>query len=352
MEPRALKLKVGFFVLVTFIILVVFVFILGGHKALFTRRYNLDTSFTNTAGLNKGAAVRLSGVRIGSVKKIEFPEDPDINLIKVIMEVNEEGMRRISPDSVATIQTEGLLGDKYIEIIRGRKEPPKQIQNNMQIRGYTPPRVQALIGQSAQLIDNVTNISHSLDKIVKAFGKKENIENINNAISSLSRSAGAIEGILRAVQTRPSVLHTLIYGERDKSGKGFDENTLLRIDDAVTNLNDVILQLRKGSGVFHALIYDKNLSTDLDSTLSNLSSASSQIGGEDGAAAELRKAATNFREITEMLKGGEGTLGALLIDPTVYDQLKGLLGQADRSRFVRAAVKYMLEERAQDTKNQ
>jgi phospholipid/cholesterol/gamma-HCH transport system substrate-binding protein len=352
MDQPALKLKVGFFVLVTFIILVIFVFIFGGDKVLFKRRYNLNTSFSNTAGLTQGAAVRLSGVRIGSVKDVEFPDDPDINLIKVIMEISEEGMKRINPDSVATIQTEGLLGDKYIEIIRGKKEPPKQIQNNTQIKSYTPPQFQELIGQSGQLIDNIISISQSLDKIVKAFAKQENVENINKTIASLSRSAEAIESSLKAVQTNRGVLHTLIYGERDKSGKGFDENTLLKIDDAVTNLNDVIVKIQKGPGVFHALIYDKKLSTDLDSTLSNLSSASGEISGEDGVAAELRKAATNFREITEMLKGGEGTLGALLIDPAVYDNLKGVLGQADRSRFVRAAVKYLLDEKAKDTENQ
>ena len=349
MEQRALRLKVGFFVLVTFIILVIFIFIFGGDKVLFKRTYNLNTSFSNTAGLSKGAAVRLSGVRIGSVKKVEFPKDPEINLIKVIMEVSEEGMRRVSPDSVATIQTEGLLGDKYIEIIRGKKQPPKQIQNNTQIKSYTPPQVQELIGQSGQLIDNIINISKSLDKIVEGFGKQENIENINKMIASLSRSAEAIETSLRAIQTNRGVLHTLIYGERDKSGKGFDENTLLRIDDALANFNDLLVQIRKGPGVFHSLVFDKNVSNDLDTTLANISSASGEISGEDGAAAELRKAATNFREITEMLKGGEGTLGALLIDPAVYDNLKGVLGQADRSRFVRAAVKYLLEERAKDT---
>lgn len=349
MDQRALKLKVGFFVLVTFVILVIFVFIFGGEKVLLKRTYKLNTSFTNTAGLTEGAAVRLSGVRIGSVKEVEFPEDPDINLIKVIMEVSEEGIRRITPDSVATIQTEGLLGDKYIEIIRGKKEPPEQIQDNTQIKSYTPPQVQELIGQSGQLIDNIINISKSLDKIVKAFGKQENIENINKMIASLSRSAEAIEGSLKAIESNGGVLHALIYGGRDKSGRGFDEQTLSEIDETVANLNDLVARIKDGPGVFNALIYNKKLSEDIDDTLSNISSASSEIGGEDGAAAELRKAAENFREITEMLKGGEGTLGALLIDPAVYDNLKGLLGQADRSRFVRAAVRYLLDEKAKDT---
>ncbi len=301
MDQRALKLKVGLFVLITLVILIFFVFIFGGTKTLFTKIYILNTSFTNTAGLNHGAAVRLSGVRIGSVKEIEFPSDPDINLIRVVMNVREEGMKRISPDSVATIQTEGLLGDKYIEIIRGKKEPPKKIQNNMQIKSYTPPQFQQLIGQSGQLIDNVIKISQSLERIVDAFGTEENIENINKTIASISNSAQAIEKSLQAIENQP--------------------------------------------GVLHSLIYEAQLSNDLHNTLANISSASDDISGEDGIAAELKEAAANFREISEMLRGGEGTLGALLIDPTVYDNLKGVLGQADRSRFVRAAVKYLLDEK-------
>ncbi|MFQ5786795.1 MAG: MlaD family protein [Thermodesulfobacteriota bacterium] len=348
-DQRALKLKVGLFVLLTLVILIFFIFLFGGDKTLFKRTYKLNTSFTNTVGLNQGAAVRLSGVRIGSVKEIEFPSDPDIHLIKVVMDVREEGMRRISPDSVATIQTEGLLGDKYIEIIRGKKEPPKKIQNNMQIKSYTPPQFQQLIGQSGQLIDNIIKISQSLEKIVEAFGTKENIENINKTISSISKSAEAIEKSLVAIEKQPGVLHSLLYGRRDKSGKGFDENSLLKLDDAMTKLNELMTQIQQGPGILHSLIYEKQLSNDLDNTLANISLASDDISGEDGIAAELKEAATNFRAISEMLRGGEGTIGALLVDPTVYDNLKGVLGQANRSKFVRAAVKYLLDEKAKNS---
>ena len=345
-DQKVLKLKVGLFALITLVIFLFFVFILGGESTLFKKSYSLITSFSNTAGLTQGAAVRLSGVRIGSVKGISFPNDPDISLIKVQMDVSEDGMRRISPDSVATIQTEGLLGDKYVEIVRGKKEPPKKIEDSMQIKSYTPPQVQQLIGQSGQLIDNIISISQSLDKIVKAFGKEENIESINKTITSLSKSAASIEKTLVAIENQPGILNTLIYGRKDKSGKAIDENTLLKIDDAVTNLNNLLSQIQKGQGILHTLIYDSKITGDLDTTVSNISSASKDLSGEDGIAAELKKAAANFREISEMLKGGEGTLGALLIDPTVYDNLKGVLGEADRSRFVRAAVKYLLEEEA------
>ena len=73
---------------------------------------------------------------------------------------------------------------------------------------------------------------------------------------------------------------------------------------------------------------------EIDVTLANLTVAS----------AELKDTLANFNEISEMLRGGEGTLGALIIDPSIYDNLKGILGEAERSKFVRAAVRYLVDQ--------
>ena len=63
---------------------------------------------------------------------------------------------------------------------------------------------------------------------------------------------------------------------------------------------------------------------------------------------ELKETMANFNEISEMLRGGEGTLGALIIDPSIYDNLKGILGEAERSKFVRAAVRYLVDQEQVD----
>src|SRR5579885_3384064 len=94
-NQRVINLKVGIFVLISLLIFMVFIFALGGKSSLLKKTYKIRTSFTNTAGLSEGAPVRLSGLRIGSVKEIKFPENPDNNFIVVTMEVNEEGIRRI-----------------------------------------------------------------------------------------------------------------------------------------------------------------------------------------------------------------------------------------------------------------
>lgn len=347
-DRRALNLKVGLFVLVSLTIFMVFVFFVGGENSFLKKTYLLRTSFSNTAGLAEGASVRLSGLKIGTVQEIEFPEEAEKNFIKVTMEVNEEGMERISNDAVATIRTEGLLGDKYIEILRGSKEPPKELPDELLIRSYTPPEFGQLLGQSEELIDNIISISKSLDEIVKSFGKQENIDNISRTIASIRKTVEAIE-------KEPGVLNALIYGRKAKPGqpqpKDFN-HTLDKLDETITNINDLIVQVKKGEGLLNSLLYDGRLTNKFDRTLTNIDSAAGdirsatrEIADKEGIIKELKQTVINLRKISEKLEGGEGTLGALMNDPAVYDSVKNLLEESERSRFVRGAVKYLVDDK-------
>ena len=62
-------------------------------------------------------------------------------------------------------------------------------------------------------------------------------------------------------------------------------------------------------------------------------------------AADVRSFSSNLAEVSRMIREGEGSIGALVVDPSVHDALKGVLGEAERSRFVRSAVRYMIEEK-------
>jgi phospholipid/cholesterol/gamma-HCH transport system substrate-binding protein len=343
-NQRVLNFRVGMFVLITLSVLIVIIFLLSGERGFFEKSYTLTTYFSNTAGLIKGAAVRLSGVRIGAVTDIEFAKEPaGEKLIIVTMKITKDGMSRISPDAKATIRTEGLLGDKYIEIIQGVEQPLAKIPESMEIESQTPVEFASIIGQSGDLLANIISISESLDKIVKAFGKEENIHNINKTIASVRASSEAIQKNVEAIEKNNGILNTMIYGEKNKSGKP-EENALIKLNKAVSKLDNLLDQINEGQGTFHNLVYNKNLSNDINSTVSNLKTATANLNGDSGVITELKETMSNFREISEMLKGGEGTLGALLIDPSVYDSLKGILGEAQRSRFVRAAVKYFIEQ--------
>ena len=343
-NQRVLNFRVGLFVLITLSLFVLILFFLTGEQRFYEKSYTLTTSFTNTAGLIKGAAVRLSGVRIGAVTDIEFTPNPvGDKVIMVRMKISRDGMSRINPDAKATIRTEGLLGDKFIEVIPGVEKPMAKLPDSLDIESQTPIEFASIIGQSGDLLANIISISESLDKIVKAFGQEENINNISKTLASLRASSEAIQKNLEAIEKNDGILNTMIYGEKDKSGKS-DENALIKLNKAVTKLDNMLNQIDKGDGTLHDLVYNKELSSDINSTVANLKNATANLNGQDGVITELKETMSNFREISEMLRGGEGTLGALLIDPSVYDSLKGILGEAERSRFVRAAMKYFIEQ--------
>jgi len=338
-NQKAINFRVGLFVLIAVGIFSMILFFLSGEQSYFEKSYTLKTSFKNTAGLIKGAAVRLSGVRIGAVIDLGFAQDPvGDKVINVTMQINREGMSRLNPDAKATIKTEGLLGDKFIEILPGQEPPLTVLPDSLSIQSQTPIEFASIIGQSGDLITNVISISKSLDKIVKGIGEGENLENINKTIASVKASSEALQKNMEAIEKGNGILHTMIYGPKDKSGGQIDENTLVKLNKTVSKLDKLLNQINEGDGMLHALLYDKKLTGEVDTTLSNLSVASG----------ELQKTMANFKEISDMLRGGEGTIGALIIDPSIYDNLKGILGEAERSKFVRAAVRYLVDQEKVD----
>jgi len=333
-KPSAIK--VGIFVLASIVTLIIFVFMLGGDTKFFTRNYKVQTSFTNVAGLSEGASVRLSGVRIGSVKEIKFPKEIDKNFIVVLMDVKQDGVKRIGSDAIATIKTEGLLGDRYIEIIKGSKQSPKEIKDILKINSFNPADITKLLDQSDELIGNIINISESLDEIVKAFGREENINNISNTIASFRRS-------IEAIEKEDGMLNSLIYGIKNKESG--DKSTLQKIDETIVLLNELLTQIKTGDGLLTALLFEEGLKIKVDSAISNIEKAAESIGDESGIASDLRDTAANLKSISQKLDQGEGTIGAMINDPLLYDKMNNILGEAERSRFIRATIKYLIEQK-------
>jgi|SRR5579862_937967 outer membrane protein OmpA-like peptidoglycan-associated protein len=128
--------RVGFSVVISLLILAAGVFIIGDKQLLFRRTYKLSAEFQNVAGLNNGADVQVGGIHLGTVKYISLPDGPDGKLT-VVMDLANSTKNIIRRDSVAAIKTEGLLGDKYVEISFGSEKAPN-IQNGDKIKGETP----------------------------------------------------------------------------------------------------------------------------------------------------------------------------------------------------------------------
>src|SRR5450755_1375893 len=110
--------RLGAFIIAALAILVTGIFIIGGKQYLFTPTYRLNAQFASVVGLDAGAEVRVGGVHSGSIRSVDLPSTP-AGKITVRMDLDKSSHRIIKQDSIASIKTEGLLGNEYVAISFG-----------------------------------------------------------------------------------------------------------------------------------------------------------------------------------------------------------------------------------------
>ena len=118
-----LQLRIGAFVLAALLVFLAIIYLLGAQARYFERKDTLLAEFTEVGGLIEGAAVRLAGVQIGRVTDVVLPGEPG-GKVRVTLTIARRFMGRIRRDSEARIVTQGLLGDKLVEITLGSAAAP------------------------------------------------------------------------------------------------------------------------------------------------------------------------------------------------------------------------------------
>jgi len=305
----ATELKVGMFVFASLLIFMATVFLIGGERKFFAERYLLIAEFPDVQGLMEGAPVRVSGVDVGIVKKISFPEVMEERKIKVEMLIDKKVQKRIREDSYAMIQTMGLLGDKYVEISQGSPEK-KIIPSGGIVQSIAPPDLYQVLQKGNVIIDNTIKITDSLQKILRSFGTEESAQDLAATIRSLDE-------ILEEIKEGEGLLSFLIFDRRGKE-------LIMNLSNSFEALGEILDRIKGGDGLLKKLIYD-------------------QQGGQ--LMEDIEIAARNIKEITAKLNEGTGTLGALLNDPSVFEDLMIVLGGAKRSERLQKIIQYAIKKR-------
>ena len=264
MKPStSTEIKVGIFVVGILVLFGAAIFTIGSHQEYFQRQYTLWASFSNISGLIVGAPVRLAGLTVGRVNTIRFPEETGTKTIRVELKINKAVQKRIREDSIASIQTMGLLGDKYVEVSLG--SPEHQIlSDEARINSVDP----------IDLMEYATKLEETIDAV-----------------------------------------NTILIDVKEISG-----------------------QIRSGKGLLHALLYDP-AGGEL---VNNLAVAS---GSADKLMKDLSSAVESVDNIVKKVERGEGTLGGIINDPTVYEDLKMVLGGAKRSKTIKALIRYSIKKK-------
>jgi len=157
-----LELKVGIFVFIGLAVLVIFVLSIGGFKT-WSSGYRINLVFNFINGVKIGAPVRFAGVDVGEVKKINLQFKPVENRTDVCLEVWIRDIVRVPIDSTVWVNTLGLLGEKYVEIIPG-KDYSHTLKENQSLTGTDPVPTHELFSKAQSIMDNldsgITKIVH------------------------------------------------------------------------------------------------------------------------------------------------------------------------------------------------
>jgi len=251
----------------------------------------------------------------------------------------------------------GVLGDKAIDISLGTSEG-----DPIPIGGAIPSGssgdLTSLLKSGGALMDNLVASSENVRKLTDAFADPEVAKNLTGSLSS-------VRSILQGIEKGNGALHALIY---DPRGAAETHRLLVKLADVSTQAEKALEQVsmvlegaRTGEGALHALLYDPKAAK----TVGALGDAAGELAvilhdartSENGAVhqlvygdarnlfANLGAMSEDLRVITGKIRAGEGTLGALVVDPSVYDDLRAVLGNVKRNKVLQELVRITVSNR-------
>ncbi len=354
------RLRVGIFVMVSLVIGASIAFAIGSQKNLFSSKTTYFAIFHDVGGLQKGNTVRVAGVNVGSVTEVIIGDSGRIEVyLRVIDDAThlirgESGAALIGEGpmpSFAAIGSKGLLGDRLIEITVGSDEYPAW-DPEQAIPVSVGGGIMAL---AERTLVEVEGTAHNLRLATDPFSDQEFSNDLKETARNLAKASGVIANgdgtigrlmndaelgrdvkgavkelraagkqvtqlsknlnkISEDIQTNEGTAHALIYGT-----EGAD--AIRNIRDTFGQLNTILTDVREGDGAVNQLIYGELGESFMD----NLQNASDDIAF-----------------LTKEAREGKGTVGALLTDPSVYEDIKRLVGDLERNDILRALVRYSI----------
>src|SRR5690348_16461104 len=159
------KLRVGITALVALAIIGTLIFLLTTSGNIFKSKLTLRMFMDDASGTSESAPVRLNGIPIGNIKKIALSGDKNPQrAVEFTLEVRGEFQKDIPEDSVAQISASNLLGDKFVNITRGRS--PKMVQNGGEIKALQVQDIPELMAESANMLQTFQTILKRVDSLV------------------------------------------------------------------------------------------------------------------------------------------------------------------------------------------
>jgi phospholipid/cholesterol/gamma-HCH transport system substrate-binding protein len=324
-ETGNVEVKVGALILVSIGVIVLFVLVMGGVS--FEKTYPLFVDFDNPGGLAAGAPVRIAGVKVGKVKELAFeggrvdPKTGRRTLVRATLAVEARVKDSIHEDADFYVTTQGVLGEQYLAIEPGTPTRAVLAENSI-VKGIDPPRLDLFLAKAFELLDTTVN------------GIKNNRELIGDIALNTASLLKGLNGVLTDNKDRIARTLANIEALSAEANQLTHDARLKYVDNpkiarTIDNVERISTDLSKDTGP---------MLEDARQALANLNRASNVIGSPEQQqkitkalnevvelATRANAAAADAQAIVAHIKKGEGTVGAVVMDEALYDDLQELL---------------------------
>ena len=324
-QEKSIEVKVGILILVSLGILAAFVLVMGGLS--FEKTYTLYVDFDNPGGLQSGAPVRVAGVKVGKVSELSFlggKIDPKTNrrtLVRAKIAVEARVKESIHEDADFYVTTQGVLGEQYMAIDPGSPQKPVMAEGTI-VKGIDPPRLDLFLAKAYELLDTTMNGIRNNRELISdiATNTAGLLKGLN---TTLTENRERINRTMANLESLSAEANTLTVHARSQ----YVDNP--KIARTIDNIDKLSSDLQKDSGP---------MLKDARESLANLNRASKAVGGEEEQAklkktiddvaqlaARANATAADAQVIVAHIKQGNGSVGALVMDEAIYDDVQELV---------------------------
>ena len=323
------ELRVGLFVLVGLFIAAVAIFYVTGGRFL-GPKYRLVTYLPEVELLKTGAPVRLDGVEIGNVQAITLtPHAADrLHNITLVLRIDSRYQDQIRTDSKAKLETEGLLGDRYVTIERGftgTAVPPNGV-----IPGAEEAAMKQLVERGADLLQNLGTLTEDIRDVIgqvqKGKGTIGKLMNDPSLYNRLNDTADNLDSMVTSIEEGHGTVGKLVASD----------DLYNRADATLGHLENAMAAVHEQKGTMGKLIYDPSLYDNFKGVaekgkalIGDVRDGKGTLGKlatDDALYGNLRDATANVRDAAAKMNSNQGSMGKFFTDPALYDNMTGLSG--------------------------
>ena len=265
------KVRLGIFVSLGILIFILAIYFIGEKQQLFRSTFRLSGEFKDVAGLQAGNNVRLSGINVGTVENVSIISDTSV---KVEILIDESTRKFIRKDAIASIGSEGLMGNKVLIISPGTGGK-RIIENNDIIATTQPTDMDEIMKSLKTTIDNTANITGDLAKISTNIesGKgtigrlmmdKEWRQDIQSTIVNLKEGSDGFKVLMDKSGEVDSILYAM-------------KSTIQYTANITSDLAVITNSLQSGEGTIGRLLMNSSGAENFDSTMFYLKESSAAL---------------------------------------------------------------------------